>query len=68
MEIVINLFEIGAQITSFSGRRVLDLRCKDTRMRVQVIVREQLTLSMTNMRNYLDVYSLVSSYLDTVVV
>ena len=29
-------------------------------MRVQVVVREQFVLSMTNTRNHLDVYSLVS--------
>ena len=28
-------------------------------MRVQVVVREQLTLRVTNMRNHLDVYSLI---------
>ena len=37
-------------------------------MKVQMIVREQLVLSLTIMRNHLDVYSLVSDFLDAAVV
>ena len=33
---------------------------RDTGMRVQVVVREQLARSVTNTRNYLDIYSLIS--------
>ena len=46
----------------------LEFVCGDTRMIMQVIVKEHLTLSVTITRNYLDVYSLVSGILDATVV
>ena len=51
-----------------SNRWVSSLQCKDTGARVQVVVREQLALSVTNTKNYMDVYSLISDFLDAVVV
>ena len=51
-----------------SGRWVSSLQCRDTGARVQVVVREQLALSVTNTRSHMDVCSLVSDFLDTAVV
>ena len=65
---VINPFKIGAWITSFLDRWILSLQCGDTRVRVQMVVREQLALKMINMRNHLDVYSFISDFLDAIVV
>ena len=50
------------------GRWVSNLQCRDTRARVQVVIREQLVLSVTNMRNHMNVCSLVSDFLDAAVV
>ena len=50
-----------------SNRWISSLQCRDTGMKVRMIVREQLVLSLTIMRNHLDVYSLVSGYLAAVV-
>ena len=49
-------------------RWISSLRCRDTEVKVQVIVREQLALSVTNMRSHIDVCSLVSDFLNAVVV
>ena len=46
----------------------MSLQYRDTGVRVRMVVIEQLTLNMTNTRNHLDVYSLVSSYLDAAAV
>ena len=50
------------------SRWILSLWCRDTRAKVQVVVKEQLALSVTNTRSHLDVYSLVSDFLDAAVV
>ena len=51
-----------------SNRLISSLQCKDTGARVQVVIREQLALSMTNTRSHMDVYSLVSDFLNAAVV
>ena len=51
-----------------SNRWISSLQYRDTGVRVQVVVREQLTLSITNMKSYMDVCSLVSNFLDAAVV
>ena len=51
-----------------SDRWVSSLQCRDTGARVQVVVREQLALSMTKMISHMDVCSLVSNFLDAAVV
>ena len=51
-----------------SNRWVSSLQCKNTGARVQVVVREQLVLSVTNMKSHMDVCSLVSDFLDAAVV
>ena len=51
-----------------SDRWISNLQCRDTGARVQVVVREQLALNVTNMRSYMDVCSLVSDFLDAAVV
>ena len=51
-----------------SDKWVLSLQCRDTGARVQVVVREQLILNMTNTRSHMDVCSLVSDFLDAAVV
>ena len=51
-----------------SNRWVSSLQCKDTGVRVQVVVREQLALSVTNTRSHMDVCSLVSDFFDAAVV
>ena len=59
----------GSVYGSFSSDRwVSSLQCRDTRARVQVIIREQIVLSITNMRSYMDVCSLVNDFLDTALV
>ena len=51
-----------------SDRWISSLQYRDIGARVQVVVREQLALSATNTRSHMDVCSLVSDFLDTVVV
>ena len=51
-----------------SSRWISSLQCKDTGAKVQVLVREQLALSVTNMRNHMDVCLLASDFLDAAVV
>ena len=62
-----NLFEISAWFTSFVDRWVSDLWCRDTRMKVQVVVRTT-CIEHNQHENHMDVYSLVSDLLDVVVV
>ena len=52
----------------FSDRWISSLWCRDTRMRVQIVVREQLALSMINTRSHIDVYSLVRDFLNATIV
>ena len=49
-------------------RWILSLQCKDTGVRVQMVVREQLALSVTNTRSHMDVCSLISDFLDATIV
>ena len=65
---MINPFKIDIQITFCLDRRISSLQYGDIEMRVQVVVREQVTRSVTNLRNYLDVYSLINNFLDAAVV
>ena len=51
-----------------SDRWVSSLPCSDTRANVQVVVKEQVALSMTNTRSHMDVCSLVSDFLDAAVI
>ena len=51
-----------------SDRWISSLQCRDTGARVQMVVREQLALSVTNTRSYMDVCSLISDFLDVAVV
>ena len=51
-----------------SNKRVSSLQCSDTGARVQVVIREQLKLSVTNKRSHMDVCSLISDFLDAAVV
>ena len=51
-----------------SDRWLSSLQCRDTRARVQVVVRELLALSVTNTRSHMDVYSLISDFFDAAVV
>ena len=51
-----------------SDKWVSSLQYRDIGARVQVVVREQLALSVTNTRSHMDVCSLVSDFLDAAVV
>ena len=51
-----------------SSRWISSLQCKDTGVRVQVVVREQQALSVTNTRSHMDVYAFVSDFLDATVI
>ena len=51
-----------------SDRWILSLWCSDTGAEVQVVVREQLTLNVTNTKSHIDVCSLVSDFQDATVV
>ena len=49
-------------------RWISSLWCSDTGARVQVIVREQLALSVTNTKSHMNIYSLISDFLDAAVI
>ena len=51
-----------------SDRWISSLQCNDTEARVQMVVREQLALSMTNTRSHIDVCSLISDFFYAIVV
>ena len=51
-----------------SDRWISSLQYRDTGAKVQMVIREQLVLSVINTRNHMDVCSLVSDFLDAAVV
>ena len=67
MEMIINPDRIVHGSLSLD-RWIMSLWCSDTGARVEVIVREQLALSVINTRSHMDVCSFVSNFLNAAVV
>ena len=67
MRIVIDL-DRSVHGSLLLNRWISSLQCRDIGVRVQMVVREQLTQSMTNTKSHMDIFSLVSNFLDAAVV